>query len=94
MTDLGMPQLRGVPEAALDCAREWVEFTDPSNPTDVIRADLTWLLSRWTCIYGRGCEGVIEGREDDGCCSHGAYYADDQDEERVARFATLPNEKN
>ena len=89
-----MPLLRGAPEVSPDFAREWVEFADPSDPGQVIRADLTWLLSRWTCIYGRGCEGVIEGREDDGCCSHGAFSSDDEDEARVAHFAKQLKKKH
>ncbi len=74
-------------EVAGDFPREWIEFTDPDDPERRVRADLTWLLSSWTCIYGRGCQGVIEGRAADGCCSHGAFYADDEDERRVAGFA-------
>jgi hypothetical protein len=74
-------------EVGLDFAREWLEFADPANPEHRIRADLTWLCSRWTCIYGRGCQGVIEGRPDDGCCSHGAFFSDDGDRKRVKRFA-------
>jgi hypothetical protein len=74
-------------EVGLDFTREWLEFTDPANPEHRIRADLTWLCSRWTCIYGRGCQGVIEGRPDDGCCSHGAFFSDDEDRKRVKRFA-------
>ena len=76
-----------MPEVPPDFAREWVEFADPADPTHLVRADLTWLLSSWTCIYGRGCEGIVEGRAADGCCSHGAFYSDPQDEERVERFA-------
>jgi hypothetical protein len=72
------------PEVALDFAREWVEFPDPADPEHVVRADLTWLTSAWTCIFGRGCAGVVEGRPDDGCCSHGAYFTDDDDRTRVA----------
>jgi hypothetical protein len=30
---------------------------------------------------------IIAGRADDGCCSHGAYYSDKDDEKRVRRFA-------
>jgi hypothetical protein len=71
----------------LDFAREWIEFPDPADEGHVIRADLTWLCSRWTCIFGRGCHGVIPGREDDGCCSHGAFFSDRDDEQRVLRFA-------
>ena len=39
-------------EVELDFAREWVEFYDPDNPEHLIAADLTWLLSRWTCVFG------------------------------------------
>jgi hypothetical protein len=77
-----------VPEVPLDFAREWVEFTDPADTEHRIRADLTWLCSRWTCIFGRGCHGVVPGRPDDGCCSHGAFFSDKADEKRVRRFAT------
>jgi hypothetical protein len=81
---LGLPRLR---EVEPDFPRDWVEFVDPADAEHLVRADLTWLLSRWTCIYGAGCHGVIEGRADDGCCSHGAFWADDEDEQRVTAFA-------
>jgi hypothetical protein len=70
-------------EVPLDFSREWVEFPDPADPEHVVRADLTWLTSAWTCIFGRGCAGVVEGRPDDGCCSHGAFFTDDDDVARV-----------
>ena len=89
--DLGLPRLR---EVGLDAPRDLVEFVDPSDPTQVVRADLTWLLSSWTCIYGAGCHGVVEGRPDDGCCSHGAFYSDDADEQRVGRFAAMLKKKD
>jgi hypothetical protein len=71
-------------EVPLDFAREWVEFPDPADPDHVVRADLTWLTSAWTCIFGRGCAGVVEGRPDDGCCSHGAFFTDEDDLARVS----------
>jgi hypothetical protein len=74
-------------EAPLDFPREWIEFTDPANPDHLIRADLTWLLSRWTCIFGKGCHGIIAGRPGDGCCSHGAFFTDSEDEQRVRQAA-------
>ena len=74
-------------EVDLDFAREWIEFTDPDNAEHRIRADATWLCSRWTCIFGRGCHGVVEGRPDDGCCSHGAFFSDKPDEKRVRDIA-------
>ena len=71
------------PEVPLDFSREWVEFHDPADPEHVVRADLTWLTSAWTCVFGRGCAGVVEGRPDDGCCSHGAFFTDEDDLHRV-----------
>jgi hypothetical protein len=76
-----------VPEVALDFPRQWVEFVDPDNDGQVFRCDLTWLLSRWTCIFGSGCKGIVPKRANDGCCSHGAHYSDKADEKRVKKFA-------
>ena len=74
------PRSREVP---LDFPHQWLEFTDPDNPQHVVRADLTWLLSRWTCIFARGCHGILAGRASEGCCSHGAFFTDADDEKRV-----------
>ncbi|PZS25704.1 MAG: hypothetical protein DLM59_19755 [Pseudonocardiales bacterium] len=74
-------------EVGLDFAREWVEFADPGDAEHVIRADLTWLLSSWTCIFGRGCHGIDKNRPDDGCCSHGAFFTDGDDEKRTKKAA-------
>jgi hypothetical protein len=74
-------------EVALDFPRSFVEFTDPADSGVVIRADVTWLTSGWTCIFGRGCLGIDASRPDDGCCVHGAHFADDADEERVRAAA-------
>ncbi|WP_344171177.1 hypothetical protein [Pilimelia columellifera] len=74
-------------ETALDFPREFIEFADPADAEHRIRADLTWLLSRWSCVFGRGCHGIIAGRSRDGCCSHGAFFTDADDEKRV-RAAT------
>jgi hypothetical protein len=80
-------QIQPTPEARLDFPREWVEFTDPADAEHIVRADLTWLCSRWACIFGRGCHGIIEGRAADGCCSHGAFFSDTADEKRVNKAA-------
>jgi hypothetical protein len=74
-------------EVSLDFPREWIEFEDPRDAEHHIRVDLTWLCSRWTCIFGRGCHGVIEGRASDGCCSHGAFFSDAADLKRVKKYA-------
>ncbi|MDQ6936466.1 MAG: hypothetical protein M3140_01950 [Actinomycetota bacterium] len=81
---LDVPRSR---EVGLDFSREWIDFIDPADAQHQIRADLTWLCSRWTCIFGRGCHGVVAGRPDDGCCTHGAFFSDKADEKRVRRHA-------
>ncbi len=86
MTFLGLPSAGSPrPEVDPDFPRDILEFVDPADSERVVRADLTWLLSSWTCIYGAGCHGVVEGRADDGCCSHGAFYTDAADEARIDR---------
>jgi hypothetical protein len=80
-------------EVDLDFAREWVEFPDPADPGHRVRVDLTWLTSAWTCVFGRGCAGVVAGRPDDGCCSHGAFFTGEADLARVgAAVAELTDE--
>jgi len=73
-----------VPEVDLVFPRAWVEFQDPADDQQVFRCDLTWLTSSWTCIFGQGCQGIYEGRPDDGCCTLGAHFSDEDDEQRVA----------
>ena len=68
-------------------ARDWVEFTDPNDPEEIFKCDLTWLTSYWTCIYGDGCQGVFKDRPNAGCCTEGAMYSDEDDEERVRKAA-------
>nr|WP_254666994.1 hypothetical protein [Streptomyces sp. WMMB 714] len=71
-------------EVSLDFPRAWVEFTDPADAEQVFRCDLTWLTSRWNCVFGQGCQGIRPGRATDGCCTLGAHFSDEDDEKRVA----------
>lgn len=68
-------------------ARDWIEFTDPKDELEIYKCDLTWLTSHWTCIYGDGCKGVFADRPNDGCCTEGAMYSDEDDEIRVSLSA-------
>ncbi|MEI6621509.1 MAG: hypothetical protein WCP28_06355 [Actinomycetes bacterium] len=77
-----------MPEVPLDFPREFVEFADPDHESQLFRCDVTWLTSRWVCIYGQGCAGIIESRPDDGCCTLGAHFSDSDDRKRVSRWAT------
>ncbi|WP_407700767.1 hypothetical protein [Streptomyces endophyticus] len=71
-------------EKPIDFPRAWVEFPDPADDEQIFRCDLTWLTSRWSCIFGSGCQGIQAGRADDGCCTLGAHFSDEEDEKRVA----------
>jgi hypothetical protein len=60
------------------------------------RFERAFLTSRWTCIWGRGCQGILPERAEHlghGCCSFGADL-DEGDEARLigALAATLPAE--
>jgi hypothetical protein len=69
--------------------REWVSFGDPEEVRTWL-FDVTFLESRWTCIFGRGCQGVLPQRAPElglGCCSHGAHFTDEADRTRVERLA-------
>ena len=76
-----------MPEVSPNFALDWVEFADPANPEELYKCDLTWLTSYWTCIYGNGCCGVDADKPNAGCCSDGAYYSDEEDEERTNKIA-------
>jgi hypothetical protein len=81
-------------ETSLSATRLWVEFADPEaplsddgDPTQVVRCDLTWLTSSWTCIWGCGCAGIDARRPDAGCCTLGAHFTDADDVRRVKKAA-------
>ena len=78
-----------MPEVSLDFPRVWVEFSNPDDAEEIFRCDLTWLASRWNCIFGRGCQGIYENRPDDGCCTLGAHFSDKDDRKRVAQWVEL-----
>ncbi len=75
-----------MPELQDDFPRAWVEFTDPADSDQLIRADLTWLTSDWHCIYGAGCGSIDADIPFGGCCTFGAHLADDDDRKRVTRY--------
>ena len=79
-------------EVPLDFPRAWIEFVDPAEATQVYRCDLTWLTSRWTCIYGRGCHGIDRTKPDDGCCVLGAHFSDKADLKKTRTYAAMLDE--
>lgn len=83
-----------MPEVSAHFPRAWVEFPDPatfdpslhSEPSTVFRCDLTWLTSAYKCIFGSGCKGIHADRPDDGCCTLGAHFTDEDDIARVSSW--------
>jgi hypothetical protein len=73
-----------------DPAREWVTFADPERKRHVWHFDVTYLTSSHTCIFGRGCQGVLTEKAPEleaGCCSYGAHASDAKDRKHVERMA-------
>jgi hypothetical protein len=73
---------------AVDLSLEEIDDGDT-----VWRFDRAFLLSNWTCIWGRGCQGILPEPAEQlgqGCCSEGAHL-DGEDEARMtaALAATL-----
>jgi hypothetical protein len=74
-----------------DDLHEWISFEDPDEHRTWL-FDATYLRSNYTCIYGRGCKGILEEPAPEmqiGCCSHGAHFADDDDIANLRRHADL-----
>jgi hypothetical protein len=66
--------------------REWVTLVDPEDDHRRYTFDVSFLLSDYTCIFGRGCKGLT-GRAVLGCCVHGAYLNEDDDGAELERIA-------
>lgn len=78
------------PDALTTSPGEFVEIDDGETRW---RFDRAFLTSSWTCIWGRGCQGILPEPAEDlgqGCCSIGADL-DGEDEARniSALAATL-----
>ncbi|NOX30176.1 MAG: hypothetical protein GXP35_09030 [Actinobacteria bacterium] len=72
-----------------DYRREWLSFDDP-HELRTWMFDATFLASNYMCIYGQGCLGIgVEADADSGtgCCSHGAYFSDEDDRKLVSDSA-------
>jgi hypothetical protein len=72
---------------AAEDVHDWVSFDDPEEHRTWI-FDATYLRSNHRCIYGEGCQGVLDAPADDmmqGCCSYGAHFVDDDDVQTVVQ---------
>jgi len=70
-----------------DDPREWISFEDPDEQRTWL-FDATFLRSNYRCIYGEGCQGILDAPAPEmaqGCCSYGAHFVDDDDVANVVR---------
>ena len=77
-------------------------MSSPMTPEhiEILHDDTLWrfersfLDSNWTCIWGRGCQGILDQPAEhlqQGCCSGGAELTDEQEAMNVAALAaTVP----
>jgi hypothetical protein len=66
---------------------EWISFEDPAEQRTWL-FDATYLRSTHRCIYGEGCQGILDAPAEEqaqGCCSYGAHFVDDDDVQTVVR---------
>lgn len=56
------------------------------------RFDDAFLRSNWTCIWGRGCLGILDEPAEDlgqGCCSVGAEFGDEDEARLISALAAM-----
>ena len=76
-----------VVSTAPDDLHEWISFEDPGELRTWV-FDATFLRSNYMCIYGRGCPGILDApapEMEQGCCSYGAHFVDDDDVANVVQ---------
>ncbi len=90
--DAANPELPSATEPSPDLDLEVIDAGDT-----VWRFDRSFLRSHWTCIWGRGCLGILAEPAEElqqGCCSVGAEIDGDDEGRRVAGLAaTLEPER-
>ena len=72
-----------------DDLHEWVSFDDPDEDRTWL-FDVTFLTSSWSCIFGRGCKGVLTedfSEAAQGCCSYGAHFTGPDDIAHTRKMA-------
>lgn len=62
--------------------QQWLEITGDDG--DLYMIDVNWMLSTYSCIWGKGCKGIEDGKPF-GCCPHGAWFTGKPDFENVKR---------
>jgi hypothetical protein len=67
---------------------DWLTFPDPGDPHHQFRVNVSFLLSNYECIFGRGCPGVLssEVTADVGCCPRGVTFMGEEDFAHVSEM--------
>jgi hypothetical protein len=69
---------------------EGIEVIDAGDT--VWRFDRSFLESTWTCIWGRGCLGILDEPAEhlaQGCCSVGAEFGDEDEARLISALAAM-----
>lgn len=78
---------------AYDLPVDWLQFQDPDRANIMWNINMTFMVSGWECLYGRGCPGHFGITDryitpDLGCCTDSFYIEDEEDEKRIAQRIT------
>jgi hypothetical protein len=75
-------------QQAKRAAEEWLDLEDPDAPGWFWRLHVPFLLSSYTCIFGRGCPGA-HSDANVGCCSLGTPLGPSIDGDTEAELARV-----
>ncbi len=76
-----------------DDLHTYISFDDPHEQRTWV-FDATFLTSNWNCIWGNGCQGILDHDAEalqQGCCSFGAHFIDDADVQTVVESSARLN---
>jgi len=80
-----------------------VSGTSPENVDEIVDGAITWrfdrtfLTSNWTCIWGRGCKGILDVPAEhlnQGCCSIGAEMGDVEEAMTISALAATLDDQH
>lgn len=83
-------------KAYTDHGVDWLELVIPPQDEKTeaeytIRVHLTFMLSNWECIFGRGCAGLFGVQDsvvndDAGCCTDSFWFTGKEDYDHVSKM--------
>lgn len=69
---------------------EWADFEHPDGY--IVRVNISFMMSTWSCIFGNGCPGCMKGNEATTCCAFGFSFEKDELPELKEKVAALEPE--